>query len=291
MLTRKIGVIGGDLRIVRLCEMFSNENYTIYTNKLDKYSFNNDNILECENIKKITDNCKYIISGIPFSKEGVYLNAPFSNKSIKVDDLLKQLENKILIAGAIDKTTKEKAKLQNIEINDLMDIEELTILNIIPTVEGAIQIAMEQTEFTIHSSRCLVLGFGRIGKLLSKTLKSLGAEVSCVARKESDLAWIKTFRYNVVHINDLKKDIQKNNYDIIFNTIPAIVLDEENLKVLKNKNTLIIELASKPGGIDLEKAEEYNLKVIKAQGLPGKVAPKTAAKYIKDTLENLIFNK
>lgn len=280
-----IGIIGGDLRIIRLTQMLAQENYYIYTYGLDKYNFENKKIIRCKTTEEVIKNCNYIISGIPFSKDGMYLNAPFSSIQIKIDDLLKILTSQTLIAGSIKADIKQKAKIKLI---DLMEKENLTVLNIIPTVEGALQFAMEQTEFTIHSSNCLILGFGRIGKLLAKALKSLGANVSCEARKESDLAWIKAYNYKGIHLNNLEENLLENDYDIIFNTIPMMILDEAKLKLIKNKKTLIIELASAPGGIDFKKAEAYNVKVIKALGLPGKVAPLTAAKYIRETLKEII---
>ncbi len=283
---KQIGIIGGDLRIIRLGEILSKEGYLIYTYGLDKYNFMNKNVLKCNKIEEVCNKCDYILSGVPFSKDGIYVNAPFDNKQIQVDDLLKIVMNKTLIVGGIKREIKEKAIKYNVKIIDLLEYEELTILNIIPTVEGAIQIAMEQTEFTINNSKCLVLGFGRIGKLLTKNLKNLGAEVYCMARKESDIAWIKTLGYTSIHIDELEKKLE-NKYDIIFNTVPKLILDSKKLELI-NKETLIIELASMPGGIDFVKAKEYGIKTIKALGLPGKVAPLTAAEYIKGTLEKIL---
>lgn len=286
VLIKQVGIVGGDLRIIRLAEMLIKENYKIYTYGLEKYNFNSD-ILKCKEIEEINNNCKYIISGIPFSKDEKYIYAPFSNKSINTNEVLQELTYKTLITGAVNENIKQVAKTSKVNIIDLMNIEELAILNVIPTAEGAIQVAMEQTEFTIHNSKCLILGFGRIGKVLAKKLKALGAEVYCVARKESDLAWIKTFGYNGIHIDNLEENLE-NRYDIIFNTIPTLVLDSKKLELIKNKETLIIELASSPGGIDLRKTEECDIKVIKAMGLPGKVAPITSAEYIKKTLEKIL---
>ena len=281
---KKIGIVGGDLRSIKLVQILSKEGYTNYTYALDKFNFLDNNILKCNKIHEINNNCECIISGIPFSKDGVYVNTPFTNEMIKIENLFKELKNKTLIAGGINQNIVEIAHKYNIKLIDLLKYEDLTILNIIPTVEGAIQIAMENTEITIHNSNCLVLGFGRIGKMLSKNLKNLGAKVSCMARKESDIAWINALGYNSVNINKLEENLN-NKYDIIFNTIPVLILDSKKLEHIKNKNTLIIELASAPGGIDFSKAEEYNLKVIKALGLPGKVAPLTTARYIKEILE------
>lgn len=286
-MSNKIGIIGGDLRIIRLSELLAKDNYIIYTYALEKNIFQDNNIIKCNTIKEIYNNCNYIISGIPFSKDGVYVNTPFSDEQIEINSLLKKMANKTLIAGPFKQEAKENAEKNKIKIIDLMEKEEFNILNVIPTVEGALQIAMKETEFTIHDSNCLILGFGRIGKLLSKKLKDLGATVSCMARKESDMAWIKALGYKDIHINNLEENLN-NRYDIIFNTVPTLVLDSKKLELIKNKNTLIIELASSPGGIDFDRANNYNIKTIKALGLPGKVAPQSAANYIKQILYKII---
>jgi len=229
---KNIGILGGDLRIIKLTELFGKEEKNTYVYGLDKNKFLNKDIIECESIDEVCKNCEYIISGIPFSKNKEDIETPFSDKTIKVKDALEELKDKTLIAGAIGESVKEIATQNNVKIIDLMKNESFTVLNVIPTVEGAIQVVMENTEFTIHNSNCLVLGFGRIGKLLCSRLKALGANVSCMARKDKDLACIQAYGYKDININELSKNL--NSVDIIFNTIPAIVLKDEELKILKN---------------------------------------------------------
>ena len=286
---RNIGIIGGDLRIKFLSQILINEGYHVYSYGLEnEKEYNNTKV--CDSISKMCNACDTIISSIPFSRDGININSTFSSKEINIDETFMILKNKILIAGAIKPKIRERARNYNIELIDLIDNESFNILNIIPTVEGAIQIAMENTKFTIYNSNSLILGFGRIGKLLSKTLKNLGSNVSVEARKESDLSWIKVNRYKEINLDKLNYNLNTHKYDIIFNTIPTLILNEERLKIIKeiNKDTVILELASSPGGIDFKKADEYNLKVIKALGLPGIVAPYTAAEYIKESIEEIL---
>ena len=136
---------------------------------------------------------------------------------------------------------------------------------------------MENSPKTIHNSKCLVLGFGRIGKILAKMLHGIGAEVYCEARKQQDIAWIQVYGYEAIHLNEVNNYL--GNFDFIFNTIPYLILDKSNLKLVK-KECILIDLASKPGGIDFEEANRLHLKTDWALALPGEVAPKTAASYI-----------
>ena len=287
-MNKNVGILGGDLRIVNLAKMLAKDGYIVYTYGLEKADFSEDNIIRCKSLAEFSKNCNLIVSAIPFSKDGVHINSPFSNREIVIGEVVEKLKDKKLIAGAISDKIKELASENRINRIDIMQIESFTIMNIIPTVEGAIQVAMENTEFTIHNSNCLVLGFGRIGKLLCKRLKGLGANIYCMARKEKDLTWIKILGYSDICIDNLENNL--DNKDIKFNTVPSIILDDNKLKVLREKSPKcpIIELASKPGGVDLIKAKEYGTKIINAQGLPGKVAPYSAADYIKEALEKIL---
>lgn len=273
----EISVIGGDLRIVKLVNLLQNQGIKIKTYGLEKSEDISNNV-KIETIEECVYNNEVVISSVPFSKDGNLVNAPFSNSEIKISELLEKLKGKKLVAGNL-----QNIKLVNkdVELLDILKNEELTIMNAIPSAEGAIQVAMEQSPKTIHGSNTLILGFGRIGKILSKMLNGLGAKVYCEARKDTDLAWINAYGYNSINLKDLKQYL--NKFDIIFNTIPYTVLNKECLELI-DKNCIIIDLASKPGGVDFTEAEKLNLKTFWALGLPGKVAPETAAEYIKNAI-------
>lgn len=237
---KEITFIGGDLRSVELIKLFAKEDYKIYTYGFENYDYKNDSIIKMKGLESITD---IVISAIPFSKDSINLNAKFSANIITVEEMFKRLKNKKIIAGPFKNELYDLAKKSNIELVDVMKNEELTILNVIPTAEGAIQIAMEESLETLHGNNTLVLGFGRIGKVLAKMLLGLGANVYCEARKREDLAYIEAYGYNKIDLKDLNKNIQKFKY--IFNTIPYLILDKERLNLIK-KDTLIIDLASSP---------------------------------------------
>lgn len=149
--------------------------------------------------------------------------------------------------------------------------------NAIPTAEGAIQYAMQNSEITLHGSKCLVLGFGRCGKILANKLRGIGVEVWVEARSTTDLAFISTYGYIPLPLNSLKNHI--GEFDFIFNTIPVVLLDENCIKQFA-PDVVYIELASAPGGIDLCACNANKVNHVPAPSLPGKVAPKTAAHII-----------
>ena len=152
-------------------------------------------------------------------------------------------------------------------------------MNTIPTAEGAIGLAMEETNYTLDGRKVLVMGFGRVGKTLANKLSKMGLDVYCEARNNEDLAWIKAYGYKPIELKEVKNILCK--MDIIFNTVPIQILDK-NMLILLNKKTLIIDLASAPGGVDFDTAKKLGIKAILASALPGKVAPETAAEYIKN---------
>ncbi|MDP4092008.1 MAG: dipicolinate synthase subunit DpsA [Bacillota bacterium] len=285
MNNKKFTILGGDLRNVKLANLIAQEG-----NSVNIYGFKNAGFElgmdECPDLKDAIDDSDVIIGPIPCSNDNETINAQFNPDKIYIHDIFKIMnKNQLFIAGRISDKIAQLAQVCNVYSIDILQREEMAILNTIPTAEGAIQIAMEELPITLHDSDVLILGYGRIGKILAKMLNGIGANVYAEARKHSDLASIRSFGYNPVNINELSNFLHK--MDVIINTIPSIVLGQDMLNLVR-KDCLIIDLASKPGGVDFEKAKLLGLKAIWALSLPGKVAPVTAAKFIKDTVYNII---
>lgn len=278
---KQIAVIGGDLRIVKLVEMLEKENYVVSTYGLEKAP---EIATKCSSIEECVKDADIVLGPLPLSSNGEYINTPFSENKIDIDDLLNNLEGKTFIAGSIKQEVYDKINGKNITVFDIVKREELAVLNAISTAEGAIQIAINETPKNVHGNNVLVLGFGRIGKVLSKMLDGIGAKVACEARKTTDLAWIKAYGYEPINLIELKEHLHK--FDIIINTIPYIVLTKEMLQEVK-EDALIIDLASNPGGVDRNAIKELGIKFNWALSLPGKVAPITSAEFMKETLLNM----
>ena len=281
-------IIGGDLRAVKLASILAEEGNIIYTYGLEKAEElkNNHNVIMCDKLNKaIKDDVEVVIGPIPFSSNGEKINTPFSDNKISIRELMHSLNAKILIAGSIAPNVYDMANDEYIEIIDIMKREELAVLNTFSTAEGAIEIAIANTNKILHGSNVLILGFGRIGKVLARKLAGLSAKVTCAARKDEDLAWIKAYGHMATNINLLGENLSQ--YDIILNTVPHLILNQELLNYVK-EDCLLIDLASNPGGIDKRAAKNRQLKLIWALALPGKVAPITTAEFIKDTIYNIL---
>ncbi len=278
-------IAGGDLRQVYTAKALSQE-YNVYALGLSKNHINTDKINLIENIDDVPYEVDHIILPLPVSQDGEYINAPFSSRKIAASELIPHIKNGgIVFGGKFDDASRKIFTNSGIETIDYFEREELNVLNAVPTAEGAVQIAMEETASTIYGQNILITGFGRISKVLIKILNGMGANVTVTARKYSDLAWAEIYGCKSVHTSSLHECIDK--FDIIFNTVPAVLFDEYMLNMLR-KDTLMIDLASKPGGVDFDIAGKLGLKVIWALSLPGKVAPVSSGEIIAGTVLNIL---
>lgn len=284
-MNKRITVLGGDKRSLALANLLVEDGNQVVVYGFDEIPENSKLIKE-RDINKAIKASKILIGPLPFMEKDGILNTPHYSKKIRIEDIFELIsQEQIFLGGYIGKKYKDLAKEYSFKTIDYFDREEMQVLNGIPTAEGAIQIAMEEMDITLHSSKALVLGYGRIGKILANMLRGLGSDVYVETRNYEDISWIKSYGYKAIHLKKLKESLPK--MDIIFNTIPAIILDESMLREV-NEDSLIIDLASNPGGVDFLVAEKIGIKTIRALGLPGKVAPITAALCIKETIYNII---
>lgn len=283
----KFLVLGGDLRSIRLAKMLAEDDNKVISFGQEKSDeIIDNNIIEKSNsLKSGIDKAQIIIAPIPFSSNGENINTPFSNEKIMIKDLIKSNKSKILIGGSISEEINKSLSEKYLDVIDVMKREELAILNTIATAEGTIEVAITNTDKILQGSRVLILGFGRVAKIVASKFSSLSAVVTCAARRISDLAWIKAYGYDSLNINEMLYDLKE--FDIIINTVPQTIINEKELKHM-NSEVLLIDLASAPGGIDSKTAINMGLKFVWALALPGKVAPNSSAKFIKETIYNIL---
>jgi dipicolinate synthase subunit A len=211
-----------------------------------------------------------------FSNEKVILTAEMLMKTPDYCTIYSGISNAYL-----NGITKE-AKRQLVQ---LFERDDVAIYNSIPTVEGTIMMAIQHTDFTIHGSNITVLGLGRVGMSVARTFHALGAKVKVGARKSEHLARITEMALTPFHLNDLEKEVKDT--DILINTIPLLIVSASVISKMP-AHTLIIDLASKPGGTDFRYAEKRGIKALLAPGLPGIVAPKTAGQILANVLAQLL---
>ena len=274
---KSFGVIGGDRRQAELARLLMADNDSVCTYGLRAWKAPG-----AEPLEKVVM-ADVIILPLPLcSRDGV-LNC--QEKPMRTMDLFRRLKpTQRILAGQVKPQQKKEAELCGLEIEDYFLREELTVANAAATAEAAIQVAMDQLEETLLGMECLVIGFGRIGKLLSHRLAGMGAKVTATARKAEDLAWIRAYGFRAEETMELEGKL--GSYGLVFNTVPRLTLDAALVSQL-NKECLCIDLASCQG-IDLAAAEQLGMPNIWARSLPGRFLPCTAAKAVRDAVYHIL---
>jgi len=196
---------------------------------------------------------------------------------IDLDSLRRMQRSGTVFTGLGNPYVRGLCSEAGLALVEYREADEFAIWNSIPSAEGAIQMAMEATPFTLFGSRSLVLGFGRTGKALALLLRGLYSDVTVVARDELDRARTWACGYKHARWSRLVQTVAHS--DVIFNTVPAPVLTREVLQAAP-RHAVIVDVASAPGGTDFEAAGELGLAAKLAPGLPGIVAPITAGRII-----------
>lgn len=187
-------------------------------------------------------------------------------------------DSKLLIAAGI---TERQEKETDRKVFNYFDDESLKIMNAVPTAEGALMIAIRETSDTIAFSDVTVVGFGRVGGAVAKLFSAAGAKVTVAVRSKTDEARCHAVGYKSCCISALAESVE--NCDILINTAPARVIDRKVLQKT-GPDALIIDLASRPGGIDFEYANELERRVVWALSLPSTVAPRYSGKLIAQAI-------
>ncbi len=282
----KIAVVGGDCRQLYCARYLADKGFET---ALFGFDYCEDDIglcTKCSALDSALNQAKIVVLPLPVSRDGENLTIQHSLGSVSLDELFKKIdENAVVLGGKVSDKVRKKGENFGIKIIDYFEREELVIANAYLTAESAIAVAMNELDFSLHDYPVLVMGYGRIGKCLCQLLKGMGVDVFASARKNRDFEWIRAFGYSPVDTSKVSDVI--NSCRLIFNTIPETVLDENTLKFV-HTDSLIIDLASKPGGVDFDSAKIHGIKVIWALSLPGKKLKISAGRAIAETVMNIL---
>lgn len=169
---------------------------------------------------------------------------------------------------------------------DYMDDEAFVVKNAHLTAEGALSFLIQNCDISLRHMHALVLGYGRVAKSMAKVLKDNYSQVDIATDNKLERNIAVAFEDNTFSLSGYHHKLPE--YNAIINTVPKIILQGEILKLI-DKKCFILDLASLPGGLDFKEAEDLGLKFMHALGVPGRIAPKTAGLYLKDSIvERLI---
>jgi len=275
---KTIGIVGGDRRQAELARLLAADGHPVFTYGLERWKGPEPVALDR------AASCEVVVLPLPLCKDEGILNC--GGDRITTAELFRRFrpEQRIL-AGQIGPRQLGEAERYGLRLEDYFLREEVTVANAAVTAEAALQVAMERLERSLLGMDCLVLGFGRIGKLLCQRLNGLGARVTATARTPEDLAWIRAFGWEALHTGVLDGALER--FSVVFNTIPAPVLGEPLLRQLPD-SCLCIDLASRQG-IDPAAAERLGVTAVWARALPGRLKPRAAAEILRDAICTILM--
>lgn len=273
---RCFGVIGGDRRQAELARLLEARGDAVYVSGLGRWLPE-----EREDLERAAS-APVVILPLPLCREAGMLN--WEGLPLAVETLLDRFcPEQRLLAGQVNPAQASEAAARGLELLDYFQREDLAVANAAITAEGAVQTALEHLDGTLLRRECLVLGFGRIGKLLSYRLHGLGARVTAAARKPEDRAWVQAYGWDVLDTSALEGRL--GQFGVVFNTVPAPVLGRELLAQLP-QDCLLIDLASRPG---IDQSGVDGRICLWARGLPGRLAPRAAAEALLETIDYILM--
>ncbi|WP_408954487.1 dipicolinate synthase subunit DpsA [Natroniella sp. ANB-PHB2] len=286
----EVAVLGGDARELELISQLLALGADLQIVGKSR-GLNEKNIKVVESLEELKSvNLTAVIAPMTGTDTDLKVKKTFNDLKVQLtEDFFASLRpGTIFFIGFAKPKIKEWCRKYQIQLVELAALDEVAILNAIPTAEGAIEIAIRETPITLHNNNSFVLGLGRVGLTLARMLHDLGSNTYGVARKPKDLARAVELGFNPVDFANLAEQIAEA--DFIFNTVPTLILDRELLEKV-NSEAIIIDLASAPGGTEFEVAEELEIKAELALGLPGKVAPKSAGKILSEIIPRVIVKE
>lgn len=283
----QIAFIGGDARQLEIIKHCIEQDATVYLMGFDNLDSEFSGTRKGDLTPEIRQTLDVLVLPIVGTDENGYVESIFTSKKIRLtnDWMMPLSETCTIYTGMAKPYLHNLCQRRGIKLVELLERDDVAIYNSIPTVEGALMMAIQHTNITLHGSTAVVLGLGRVGLTLSRTLKALGAHVRVGVRKSEHFARADEMRLGPFYTDHLASHVR--DADIVFNTVPAHVVTAEVIKQMPG-HTLIIDLASKPGGTDFRYAEKRGIKAMLAPSLPGIVAPKTAGRILAVTLSQLI---
>lgn len=280
----KIAVIGGDKRQVYLARILAEKGYEVAVYGLCE-RVHDERIREATSLKEALKEVDAAVGPVPFIRSGK-ITGTYEVPDMNVEMLFDELpENAVFFAGNIPGEVRRYAEGKGLRACDMMIDELVAARNAVATAEGAVAEAIARSPVNLTKSRCLVLGYGRCGRILMRLLKSFFCKVLVSEKDKTRAADAFVLADGIVSEAELTDVV--GNVDFIFNTVPERILSEERLRHV-GKNTWILDIASAPGGVDYGAAETLSVNAVLLPGLPGRYAPASSAEILADFIENQI---
>lgn len=215
-----------------------------------------------------------IILPTPVAKLGKYQ---------ELEEILKAnlIKCRTVFGGGVTPKWESWCSERNILCYDLMREETVAQKNAAITAEATVAEILQNSLYSISGQKIVVTGYGRCGRTVANLLAAMGAKVTVLARGACDRKRAKADGHNAVDFSYAAEEAYGTRTFV--NTVPARVITGALIGEMHPK-TLVVDIASAPGGCDLEAAKECDIKVVQALGLPARYTTKSSAKVFADAI-------
>ena len=280
----KFALVGGDMRAAELGRLLSEDGHRVLCFALEKLSLP-ASLVRSGCLQSCIYGADCVVLPCPAESAGL-VSTPFSDNVLRTQEVISALwPHQLLCGGKFSDESAALIQRAGLKAEDLLRRSDFVAGNAAITAEGALGLLLEKSRRTAQGANVLICGWGRIGKLLAAKLKALGAYVTVAVRKAEDLAMARAFGLGALEFSRL--EAEAGGFDWVVNTVPGRVISDAALCMMGD-DTLLLELASAPGGFDAKLAENIGLSAVAAPGLPGKSAPLSAAMLMKEIIYKII---
>jgi dipicolinate synthase subunit A len=240
-------------------------------------------VKDCEDWRSAVQQANAVLLPLPVSPDGVHVHMPLSpvKEAPVISELLDALSQGVFLAGGkFSPGLKDLMEQKGTHFFDYYKSEAFQQANALPTAEGALRILMDNVKRTVHGLSVAITGFGRVARAVASLLSATGALITVGARRSEAISEARSLGYDTVRLcGDASVIDLCAQKAAVFNTVPHWLFNRAVLSEMPQE-TLLIDLASSPGGVDAEAARRMGRSVIFALSLPGKYAPVTAGEII-----------
>lgn len=278
---KKLLIAGGDLRQIYCAERLK-KSYDVYIIGIDK-KFIPENVFIPEATASMIEEFDCVVLPVQPPDENGSIVTPLFSRELNVTELQQLLKNDAVIFSGLS-SPRLSDFFPKRKIFPYMEQEELTIRNAVATAEGAVMTALQELPVTLNGTSVLIVGAGRIGASLAIILKGFGASVTAAVRNSRGAA-----KAELLGISHIQSDNMGGDFRLVFNTVPKLLFTKDVTEKFP-KDTLFIDLASRPGGFAQDAVKALGQRFMWELGIPGKTAPVTSGEAEADTIADLLEN-
>lgn len=277
----EFAILGGDLRQYYLARYLMLAGCSIITYLIPTPK-QFPELPKASSLEEAVCDAHIVLAPIPMSKNNVDLQASVVQGDLQLSNLLAWLsEGQRIYAGCIPDFFISDCMKKHVFCKDFMKQEEIAQFNSIATAEGTIAEMIQKYSGNLQGAKIVITGFGRCARTLARKLKALDSQVTICVRKAKVQFEAQTEGFATVSFEELADWITNNQIAIIVNTVPAPVFTETILESCP-LGTILIDIASLPGGIPNELELKYPISIFHCLGLPGRYCPQASAEKLAE---------